>query len=107
MDEAQRAIVAVRVSKCREDMATAREDFERGRFRAAVARSYYAMFHITGAALLTIEVERAKHSGVESAFSEFFIKPGHIEPEYGEIYRRGQRFLTRLERYLREVGAIR
>ena len=33
MDEAQRAIVEIRVNKCREDMATVREDFERGRFR--------------------------------------------------------------------------
>jgi len=67
VDEAQRAIIAVRVTKAQEDIATAREDFERGRFRAAVARAYYAMFHVSGAALLTIGVERAKHSGVESA----------------------------------------
>jgi uncharacterized protein (UPF0332 family) len=82
MDEAQRAIIAIRVEKCREDIATAREDMERGRYRAAVARAYYAVFHLTGAALLTIRVERSKHSGVESAFSEFFIKPGRIEPEF-------------------------
>jgi uncharacterized protein (UPF0332 family) len=134
VDEAQRAIIAVRMTKAQEDIATAREDFERSRYRAAVARAYYAMFHVSGAALLTIGVERAKHSGVESAFSEFFLKTGRLEPEYGEIYRRGrrfredqeyaddferldadrveqiladaERFLTRLERYLREVGAI-
>lgn len=134
MDEAQRAIIAIRVEKCREDMVTAREDMERGRYRAAVARAYYAVFHITGAALLTIGVERAKHSGVESALSEFLVKPGPIEPEYGEIYRRSRRFredqeysdefelldaartetilhdaedfIIRLERYLTEMGAI-
>jgi uncharacterized protein (UPF0332 family) len=134
MDEAQRAIIAIRVDKCREDMATAREDMERSRYRAAVARAYYAVFHLTGAALLTIRVERAKHSGIEAAFSEFFIKPGRIEPEYGEIYRRlrrfredqeysddfeqldasrteeilsdAERFVARLEHYLHQVGAI-
>jgi uncharacterized protein (UPF0332 family) len=134
MDEAQRAIVAIRVEKCREDMATAREDMERGRYRAAVARAYYAIFHITGAALLTVGIERAKHSGVEAAFNEFFVKTRRIESEYGGIYRRArrfredqeyaddferldatrteqilsdaERFLARLERYLREVGAI-
>jgi uncharacterized protein (UPF0332 family) len=101
---------------------------------AAVARAYYAVFHLTGAALLTIRVERSKHSGTESAFSEFFIKPGRIEPEYGEIYRRlrrfredqeysddfeqldavrteeilsdAERFVVRLEHYLRQVEAI-
>jgi len=134
MDEAQQAIIAIRVDKCHEDMATAREDMERGRYRAAVARAYYAVFHIAGAALLTIGVERVKHSGVESAFGEFFVKAGWIEPEYADIYRRSrrfredqeysdeferldaarteqivsdaERFVTRLERYLRGAGAL-
>lgn len=133
MDDAQRAIIAVRLDKCREDMATAREDMERGRCRAAVARAYYAVFHITNAALLSLGIERAKHSGVESAFGEFLVKPGLVEQEYIEIYRRSrrfredqdyaddferldvdrteqiisdaERFVARMERYLREVGA--
>ncbi len=71
MDERQRDIIAIRVAKCHEDLATAREDLSRERYRAAVARAYYAVFHLTSAALLTIGVARAKHSGVESAFSEF------------------------------------
>jgi len=69
-----------------------------------------------------------------SAFNEFFVKPGVLEPEYA-IYSRArrareeqdydleaapltaeeaniivadaERFLVRLERHLREVGAIR
>ena len=134
MDDAQRVIIAIRVGKCREDIATAREDLARARYRAAVARAYYAVFHITGAALLTIGVERAKHSGVEAAFSEFLVKPGRIEPEYGAIYRRArrfreeqeysdeferldaartdqilsdaERFIARLEDHLRQAGAI-
>jgi uncharacterized protein (UPF0332 family) len=134
MDKAQRVIIAIRVDKCHEDIATAREDMERGRYRAAVARAYYAIFHITGAALLTVGVERAKHSGIESALSEYFVKRGHLEPKYAEIYRRSrrfredqeysddferldetrteqilsdaERFVARMERHLREVGAI-
>ncbi len=71
---------------------------------------------------------------IESAFSEFLVKPGRVEPEYGEIYRRARRFredqeysddferldalqteqilsdaehfAARMERYLRQVGAI-
>jgi uncharacterized protein (UPF0332 family) len=54
MDDVQRVIIAIRVDKAREDMATAREDLARGRFQSAIARAYYAVFHITGAALLTI-----------------------------------------------------
>ena len=133
MDESQRSIITVRIEKCREDIITAREDMERRRYRAAAARAYYAAFHIAGAALLSIGVERSKHSGVEAAFTEFFVKPGTIEPEYGHMYRRlrrlredqeysdefeqldasrteqilldPERFVARLELHLRSVGA--
>jgi len=89
---------------------------------------------VTSAALLWLDVERVKHSGIQSAFNELFVKPGVLEPEYGRIYSRArkareeqdcdleaapltadeaehivagaERFLARLERYLREAGAI-
>jgi uncharacterized protein (UPF0332 family) len=35
---------------------------------------------------LTQGYSRKKHSGVESAFNQFFVKPGLIEPAYGAIY---------------------
>jgi len=78
-------------------------------------------------------VARAKHSGVEAAFHELFVKGGRIEAEYGRLYtllRKTRedsdyndravateemarqrladagRFVVRLEKYLRAVGAI-
>ncbi|GEM_PF-4045025 len=35
MDDSQRTIIAIRLEKCVEDMATAREDMGRGRYSAA------------------------------------------------------------------------
>jgi uncharacterized protein (UPF0332 family) len=35
---------------------------------------------------MTQGVVRSKHSGVQAALGEFFIKTGHLEPEYGEMY---------------------
>jgi len=69
----------------------ARENIANKRFRVAVSRSYYAMFYIASAALLTQSVRRAKHSGVQSAFAEFLVKPGYIEPEFSLLYRRARR----------------
>ncbi len=46
---------------------------------------------MASAALFSRSILRGKHSGVESAFSEFFIKPGMIEQEYGHIYQKARR----------------
>jgi uncharacterized protein (UPF0332 family) len=82
--------------------------------------------------LLTQDLVRAKHSGVESAFSQFFIKEKRIEPEYKDIFVRArqkreiadygdkfateeearlaiaeaEKFVARMEQYLREAGVI-
>jgi len=50
----------------------------RGEYRLALNRAYYAVFHLTPAVLANLDVMRHRHSGVESAFHEYLIKPGHI-----------------------------
>jgi uncharacterized protein (UPF0332 family) len=86
MDEQARVLIEVRLDRAREDIETARELFNSGRYRAVVNRSYYAIFSVTTALLLTQRIERSKHVGVESAFIQNFIKTGIIETEYGKIY---------------------
>ena len=88
---------------------------------------------MASAALFSQSVQRAKHSGVESAFSQYLVKPGDIEPEFSRLYQRArrqreeadyadepnvdettarqtladaERFVDRLERFLRDVGAL-
>ena len=133
MDEHVRAIVAVRLEKARDDIATAHDLIDLGRFRGAVNRAYYAVYHLATAVLLTLDIERSKHSGVQSAFGQYLVKPGLIEPEYGRILTSARkaheasdytdritldeemvkeivtdcdRFVTRMETYLRDVGAL-
>jgi uncharacterized protein (UPF0332 family) len=99
-----------------------------------VNRAYYTVFHAASAALLWLDIERARHAGVQAAFGEFLIKLGIIEAEFGRIYNPvrqlremqdydlqaaaltaeeterlvsdAARFVARLERYLHDVGAI-
>jgi uncharacterized protein (UPF0332 family) len=135
MDDAtKRAYIRVRLDKAHDDLASARHCLAHSHWRAAVNRAYYTIFHTTSAALLWLDIQRSKHSGVQAALSEFLIKPGKLEPEFGEIYTKArkareeqdyemealpltakdaerivnnaERFAERLERYLREVGAI-
>jgi uncharacterized protein (UPF0332 family) len=134
MDEAtKQAYIRVRLDKARSDLSNARNDLEHGFFRGAANRAYYAVFHTASAALLWLDVERARHSGVQSAFGERLIKSGIIEPEYSTLFVEArkireeqdydleaapltlqdaaqivddaERFVNRIEQYLRQVGA--
>lgn len=135
MDDAtKRAYIQIRVARGREDLATAHDDFSHEHWRGAVNRAYYAAFHVASAALLWLNIERARHSGIQAAFGEFLVKAGIIEPEYSAIFSRArklreeqdydilsaplsetetrelideaERLVLRLEFYLRTVGAI-
>lgn len=87
MDDAtKRAYIQARITKAEEDLTTARDNLIHKHWRGAVNRAYYAAFHITSAVLLWHNVERARHAGVQAALGEFLIKPGLIEPEFGQIY---------------------
>ena len=86
MDENTKELIKVRLEKAEEDIETAEELLSLKRYRAAVNRAYYALFSLTTAVLLTKKLERTKHSGVEAAFNQYFIKSKIIEVEYGKIF---------------------
>ncbi len=46
------------------------------RYKAAVSRSYYAMYHSAKAALLSVNVETRTHQGVNMQFGKAFVKTG-------------------------------
>ena len=135
MDRAARIdLIKLWLEKAADDLRTAEDDLRFEHTRGAINRSYYAIFHAATAALLWHGEERAKHSGVQSTFGERFITTGLLEPEFGRIYTRARKereevdykpaspvptieeatlrleeshqFVARIERYLREVGAI-
>ena len=133
MEEPVRAYARLRLERAREELETSRENIANGHIRAAVSRAYYAVFYMASAALFSQSVQRAKHSGVESAFSQYLVKPGYIEPEFSRIYQKArrqreeadyadipvideesarqtlaeaERFVDRLERFLRDVGVL-
>jgi uncharacterized protein (UPF0332 family) len=76
-----------RLERAYEDLADAHRALDVGSHRLALNRAYYAVFHIATAALALLGQERYKHSAVESAFHEYLIRPGFIEPEYGVFYK--------------------
>jgi uncharacterized protein (UPF0332 family) len=57
--------------------------FEHNNFETASSQSYYAVFHILQAVLLTKNLSFSKHSGVISAFSKYFIKERIFPEDFG------------------------
>lgn len=122
-----------RLGRTYEDIADAHRALDGESYRLALNRAYYAIFHIATVALALLGQERRRHSAVESAFHEYLIKSGLIEPEYGrfygearqwreradyrfgfifdektarEIVGRAEQLIARLEQFLRERGFL-
>jgi uncharacterized protein (UPF0332 family) len=53
----------------------------------ASAQAYYAVFHLMQAALLIKGLSFSKHSGVLSAFSQYFIKEGIFPKDFARDIR--------------------
>jgi len=133
MEEPTRILINVRLESADEDLETAKELLKLNRYRAAVNRAYYAIFSTTNAVLLSKQIERSKHSGVEAAFIQNFIKTGIFRIEFGKMFNYirkkreecdysskikidretaekivedAEKFIRRMKEYLKEVGGI-
>jgi len=133
MEKGTKVIIGIRVGRSQEELTIARVLIEQKAYRLAVSRSYYAMFYITTAALLALGIQRGKHSAVQAGLHQFLVRPGLLEPEYSTFYDKAfdmrhhadyddfskyteenarqlladaERYVARLETYLRSVGAI-
>jgi uncharacterized protein (UPF0332 family) len=60
-------------------------NLQKGFYAVAVSRAYYAMFYAATALLKSNNIERSKHTGVISAFGQYFVKNGLIEAEYAKM----------------------
>ena len=134
MDElTKRTYIRLHLERVQDDLSIARDNLKFDHYRGAANRAYYTIFHAASAALLWLGIERSRHSGIQSAFSQFLVKSGPVEPEYSKIYTKAQKlrekqdynltadslskeeiqqlvdeagqFLFRIEQYLEQAGA--
>jgi uncharacterized protein (UPF0332 family) len=121
------------LERARTALAQSSDNLSLGYYDVVIARAYYAMFYAATSLLISEGVSRSKHSGVHSAFGQYFIKPGLIEPEYSrmlvnafnvrldsdyeanpslskglaeDIRRDAERFVERAVTYLRREGCL-
>jgi uncharacterized protein (UPF0332 family) len=87
MTENAKKLIEYRFEQAHETLAVARELFERGHFRDAVNRAYYAMFYCGLGLLAAKHMGTSKHSGVLSLFGQHFVKTGQISTRAGQHLR--------------------
>lgn len=134
MDNETRTLIAKKFERAQEDLAVAESLKRQGSYRQSISRSYYAVFAAASAALLTQDITRKKHSGVESAFNQYIANPGLVKRKLAALYRDtyearqeadyadlvefsemqadevlsdAQEFVASIQQFLREQGAIK
>ncbi len=78
------------IRKAERFLKTAKLSLEDGDYDSCVSRSYYAMFFVTEAILLTGDIEVYSHKGALVMFEKHFVKTGKIDRQYGKDLRRAK-----------------
>jgi len=81
-------LIQVWLTLAEEKLEVARELLELSRFDDAVSKAYYVMFYSAKAALLAVDVDLHRHSGVVSQFGQHFVKTGYADKRYSRILAR-------------------
>lgn len=74
-----------RLDRAKEDLETAADNLENGKFRASVNRSYYAVFHSIRALTALDHFDSSKHSGVIAFFNQHYVKTGVFDKEMSKM----------------------
>jgi len=73
------------LERARKALQQARDNLNLGHYDVVTSRAYYTMFYAASALLVSKGISRSKHSGVYSAFGQYFVKPGLIGPQYSQM----------------------
>ena len=74
-----------RFEKGLEDFDTAKSNIEVGKYRQAVNRSYYAVFHAMRAVTALDEFDSSKHSGIKAYFNHNYVKEGLFDKSISKM----------------------
>ncbi|MFN8441729.1 MAG: HEPN domain-containing protein [Caldilineaceae bacterium] len=83
------------IERAKRDLQATQINIEQGFYEVAISRAYYAMFYAANALLVSKGLTRNKHSGVVSAFGEYFVKTGIFDSSFAKML--GQTFDTRMD----------
>ena len=76
-----------RYERSSEELENAKAMLESGKFKLALNRSYYSIFHGMRAVNVLDEFDSSKHSGVIAHFNQYHVKTGDFPKEASRIIR--------------------
>ena len=88
--EEKSELIQVWLALAEEKLEVARELLDLSRFDDTVSKAYYVMFYSAKAALLAVDVDLRRHSGVVSQFGQRFVKGGYADRRYSRILARAK-----------------
>ena len=68
-----------RINRAKEDLLAAENNHQSGLYKAAINRSYYAIFHGIRAVNVLDNFDASKHSSVIAHFNQFYVHTGEFE----------------------------
>lgn len=74
-----------RLDRAIEELDNAKVMLEIGRYKLALNRSYYSIFHCLRAVNALDEFDSSKHSGVIAHFNQYHVKTGHFSKDASKI----------------------
>jgi len=86
--EEKSELIQVWLALAEEKLEVTHELVDLSRFDDAVSKAYYVMFYSAKAALLAVDVDLRRHSGVVSQFGQCFVKGGYADRRYSRILAR-------------------
>lgn len=76
-----------RYERSSEELENAKAMLETGKYKLALNRSYYSIFHGMRAVNVLDEFDNSKHSGVIAHFNQYHVKTGDFSKEASKIIR--------------------
>lgn len=73
------------INKAKRSINVAQKLYQDEEYDFSVSRAYYAMFYMAEAVLLTKDLSFSRHSGVISAFGQYFVKDGIFDEKYQKM----------------------
>lgn len=81
MQPSQKDLALYRLARAKEDLETAKLNYESGMYKAAINRSYYAIFHSIRAVNVLDEFDASKHSSVIAHFNRYHVYTGDFKKD--------------------------
>lgn len=76
-----------RFERSSEELENSKILLDAGKYKLALNRSYYSIFHGMRAVNVLDDFDSSKHSGVIAHFNQFHVKEGHFPKEASKIIR--------------------